>query len=120
MKYIRTKDGIYDTNTMSISSLYDSGNFVKNVSYCKRIDDFTLLNIYEDDVIKQSDTIEELCDDFVVIHKELNGSHTVHRYNNWLGKSEHEAGNEVYGAIWTEWGLKYVAKMNEKGKLELL
>ena len=26
----------------------------------------------------------------------------------------------VYGAIWTEWGLKYVSKMNEKGELELI
>ena len=27
---------------------------------------------------------------------------------------------KLYGAIWTEWGLKYVAKMNDQGKLELL
>ena len=27
---------------------------------------------------------------------------------------------EVYGAIWTDTGLKYIAKMNEKGELELL
>ena len=25
-----------------------------------------------------------------------------------------------YGAIWTEWGLKYVAKMNENGELKLI
>ena len=28
--------------------------------------------------------------------------------------------SKIYGAIWTEWGLKYIAKMNSKGELELL
>ena len=27
---------------------------------------------------------------------------------------------EIYGAIWTDKGLIYVAKMNDKGELELL
>lgn len=29
-------------------------------------------------------------------------------------------GDELYGAIWTNKGLIYVAKMNDKGELELL
>ena len=94
MRYIRTEDKIIDRdNSLQI--------FPNNYG------------------IKQADTIEELCDEFVIVHKELNGNHTVHRYN-WLGKSEHKAGNEVYGAIWTDKGLIYVAKMNDKGELELL
>jgi hypothetical protein len=28
--------------------------------------------------------------------------------------------SKLYGAIWTDKGLIYVAKMNEKGELELL
>ena len=31
-----------------------------------------------------------------------------------------EKGDNVYGAIWTDKGLIYVAKMNDKGELELL
>ena len=104
-KYIRTKTNIVGAiSALSNEELFD---------YLKQFDN------YKDDLIKVADTIEEACDEFVIIHKELNGNHTIHRYN-WLGKSEHKAGNDVYGAIWTDKGLIYVAKMNDEGELELL
>ena len=104
MKYIRTKDG-----KIIAEEQIDLAIKISNV-----------VNIFDEtEILKQADTIEELCDEFVIVHKELNGNHTVHRYN-WLGKSEHEVGNEVYGAVWTDKGLIYVAKMNDKGELELL
>ena len=61
---------------------------------------------------KQADTIEELCDEFV--------------YNKMTFKTLEETldyapiGSDIYGAIWTDKGLTYVAKMNDKGELELL
>lgn len=95
MKYIRTQNGIIETASLKNLSQEEKDILIEG--------------------IKQANTIPELCDEFVVIHKELNGSHTVHRYNG-LGKSEYEAGNDVYGAIWTKGEhdepiLKSVAKM---------
>lgn len=39
-------------------------------------------------------------------------------YKNYLDALATQ--KEVYGAIWTDKGLIYVAKMNNKGELELL
>ena len=68
-------------------------------------------------------TIEELCDCFVVIRKK----HTIWDKQHCLGltfeqvKQSYSAYDfEIYGAIWTDKGLIYVAKMNEKGELELI
>ncbi len=67
----------------------------------------------EKEIIKQADTIEELCDEYVGVvgnmHRQLTGTN-IRSWNDCA----------IYGAIWTEWGLKYVAKLNEKGELELL
>lgn len=65
------------------------------------------------EVIKQADTIEELCDEFVVEDKD----EFAIFHNSKLAK---QTKGIVYGAIWTDKGLIYVAKMNEKGELELL
>ena len=69
-------------------------------------------------IIAQADTIEELCDTFVV-HKLGFFDETLEsllEQCKYLDKSK----IEIYGAIWTDKGLKYVAKMNEKGIIELL
>ena len=66
-----------------------------------------------DDILKQADTIKELCDEFVMI------SYGKHK----LDIGCHSYGDEkiqIYGAIWTDKGFIYVAKMNNKGELELL
>ena len=112
MKYIRTKDGqIIDLESWQ----YDKYNkCYLNKKY--RLQDNVYQNlIYKQDVIKQADTIEELCDTFVVKgdnwHQEI-GLEDV----KWNVKQK----LDVYGAIWTDKGLIYVAKMNDKGELELL
>lgn len=104
MKYIRTKDGIF--GVILISPL----GFV-------RIDkrDGTYPDVFEKDIIKQADTIEELCDEFVSVWDEY---HDV-----WATLNEAVclcSESDIYGAIWTDKGLIYVAKMNDKGELELL
>jgi len=66
---------------------------------------------------KLGDTIEELCDKFVYVYNKNN--HTfiaAFQFKTYL-----EFDGIIYGAIWTDKGLIYVAKMNEKkGKLELI
>ena len=91
MKYIRTKDGIQDTQRIF-------GNVSEYI---------------KDYAIKQADTIEELCDEFIGVvgnmHRQLTGTNI----RSWNDCS-------IYGAIWTDKGLTYVARMNDKGELELL
>ena len=67
-------------------------------------------------IVKVADTIEELCDEFVSV------SSIVKVINNRLENIKILAnkGDVIYGAIWTDKGLIYVAKMNEKGDWELL
>lgn len=89
------------------------------------------------EVIKQAETIEELCDDFIGVLDNGNGSHIWYD-EEYLAITEWETQEELsalkfkyakanlslneilYGAIWTSKGLIFVAKKNEEGKLELL
>ena len=129
--YIRTKNKIYQVE----STLRDNG-FVKgyNVGY--------MAFITKDQVIKQSENLEELCDEFCyikngVVSQYLTISFKYKRDDEFCalrnkltanaiveiskGISKYELENgELKFAIWTSKGLIYVAKMNEKGKLELI
>ena len=108
MKYIRTKDGIYevvDTYEVSYVIGYTEDGFEKKV--------------YKEDIIKQADTIEELCDKFVVIDKETKEVMNIVAFweyaKHWVSWKYN-----IYGAIWTDKGLIFVAKMNEDGVLCLI
>lgn len=85
--------------------------------------------------IEQADTIEELCDEFVLAngsgHKDIFINFDglmCKRGNDDLSLDLNDIKNEaldddftIFGAIWTNWGLKYVAKLNlDTQKLELL
>ena len=119
MRYIRTKDGIYDTT----KGLYTPS--IKMFAIGTK-------TIYNDDIIKQADTIEELCDEFVfnsdVSSYVIDKKHIEHIKETILKiYKENDETDYVkamhpkfYGAIWTSKGLIYVAKMNEKGCLELI
>lgn len=97
MKYIRTKDGIYE-KAKYIYAYWENPN--KN---------------------KEADTIEELCDEFIIEGK-------LYCYANCYKSLKHLKSSEVYeldkcnvyGTIWTDKGLIYVAKMNDEGELELI
>lgn len=126
MRYIRTKNGIYDLE----KSLFHQYNGIRVLTpYCKQYEENPSL-------CKTADTIEELCDEFdwkwnekefpyskVRQHSRYSGYGDLERAmrdeENYYGKYlNHDY--EIYGAIWTDKGLIYVAKMNEKGKMELL
>ena len=96
--YIRTKDGrILD---------FDKLNEVSKLS----ID-------MSEEPIRESDTIEELCDRFVAKTCDI----TEYWVEKKLECAKMYCGVEtIYGAIWTDKGLIYVAKMNDKGDLELI
>ena len=114
-KYIRTKDGkIYEVEK---EFAYDI------VVKCKELVNGNLV-IHKSMVVKQADTLEELCDDFVLIRQEKELGETIRVFTRLellleFAICQWET-DIIYGAIWTDKGLIYVAKMNEKGELELL
>ena len=111
MKYIRTKDG----------RIVDTTKYPEHpASWSVQASDYAL-------TISQADTIEELCDQIV-----YNGylyQNTI-TFDNCIVEDSFEALEEpindemiksgIYGAIWTDKGLIYVAKMNENGEFELI
>jgi len=114
MKYIRTEDGIYepdgetDDGRLLLVKVKGGWNYLP-----------------KQPILKQAGTIEQLCDEFVGIRKSDHKAYTgkldgywFEETNGWLGRlDKYEI---IYGAIWTDKGLIYVAKMNNKGKFELL
>ena len=117
MRYIRTKDGqildmskCLDSNTTQFGLLRFQKSYLnhKQTTICVK------------NIIKEADTIKELCNKFVY-HNIETGTFTV--LDTLLPLQKHSKINvdyEQFGAIWTDTGLIYVAKMNEKGELELL
>lgn len=109
-RYIRTEEGyIIDTqNTYPfLISNYMGNDYI----------DFNSLGRFK--IKSQADTIEELFDyfvDYYVNYYEGKDSHIISKEEPYRLMY----GHEIYGAIWTKWGLKYVAKLNEKGEFELL
>ena len=106
MSYIRTKEGIYE--------LKDNGKYgdlIKTIG----LDNFLSQNY------KQSDNLAELCDEFVVAFEENNDRITYLDLDWAIDKAKRYAGHTtIYGAVWCEWGLKYVAKMDDNGELILI
>lgn len=106
MKYIRME------RTISYRSLYklrSVGEKIFAVDYCGENHEF----------IKEADTIEELCDAFVYVTNE-NNHYIKDKHNAVQLFFDNEKPVAYYGAIWTDKGLIYVAKMNREGELELL
>lgn len=139
MKYIRVNnyiveciielDGIYYCSTQHNPQLKNKGyitiyncqinkgdsNIITGDFYC----------IYKNQIIKEANTIKELCNKFILKNTDiifLNKENTQYRFegsNEWFDITDTELRMGIYGAIWTDKGLIYVAKMNDKGELEL-
>ena len=105
--YIRTKIGIYKVESETCN---------KQGYYIDRYEEDVIL---KKQVIKQSENIEELCDRFVVMDKETKEVMNIVSFLEYAKLWSYCKYN-IYGAIWTECGLKYVVKLDDKGKLDLI
>ena len=103
MKYIRTKDGIYYVPSLRF----------QNPSKCECEHGL---------IIKHANTIEELCDQFLIFDE--NNEFLIANNNFSVIKDIWNRRENriiyVYGEIWVNNELHKVAKMNDKGELELL
>ena len=120
MRFIRTKDGKiinvslmqeYETDDENGNRIFD-GYEDKDGTY------YPIENI-----LKQANTIEELCDVFVGVDK--NGKHYTNSesVNDLIHMTQdilHVTLTTIYGEIWVNDELHKVAKLNDKGELELL
>ena len=116
-KYIRTKDGrILRIIYCDTPRDFNGKPIVKRYWYKENKEE---IYIGKDDILKQADTIEELCDEFVYCDKD-DKPYVIKDLE--LNKSflENRKQDKIYGAIWTDKGLIYIAKMNDRGELELL
>ena len=123
MKYIRTKDG----HILEVGKTTDYGFVV--MPECNKAVHFVDSGNEFVDVVKQANTIEELSDEFVVWYEDYETPITI----PLTEKAKFEKMKEVILAgmkanincwlklaIWTDKGLIYVAKLNDKGEWELL
>jgi len=98
--YIRTKDG----------RIIDTEKKYEPLQWAEQASDYAL-------TIAKSENLEELCDRFVAKTCDI----TQYWVETKLENAKMYCGVEIiYGAIWTDKGLIYVAKMNSKGDLELI
>ena len=93
--------------------------------------------IPKNEIVDKADTIEELCDEFVDtselkttntggwLYDEFDSDNKCLVYyaedeRRTIPLNEFDDLSKIYGAIWTDKGLIYIAKLNDKGELELL
>ena len=111
MKYIRTKDGIYNKSKIICSAF--------NEEYCSPDWNEDIEKYLQTKIVAEADTIEELYDELVVCF-DSNVKPVVVGYSIYWAKHYAGTTGHIMGAIWTDKGLIYVAKMNDEGKFELL
>lgn len=132
MRYIRTKDGVYkitydglclkEAKSQTMLMLVEHKNEKGKIEY-EEITTHKELTMgkhrFKKLIIKQADTIEELCDEAVFFDKDNVPHYKSKEGNTWYLGAGLFTESLRFG-IFTDKGLIYVAKMNDKGELELL
>lgn len=116
-KYIRVEDGIYE--------IFDTHNGCSN-HFGFKYNEYCTVLLDEEEIknYRQADTIKELCDVLVVEEQNIYND-DIHKYlmeQPFIFEKDGDFSKtlSVKGAIWTDQGLIYVAKMNSEGELELI
>ena len=101
--------------------------YIRTINNIINIDNFKNLSQADKDTLLpyswHADTIEELCDEFVFIDEFFKIEHRIaYSLENALARcKQHNVDiTTLRGAIWTDKGLQFVARMNSEGVLELL
>lgn len=114
--YIRTKDGIYKVSHYNAYATHKRKGETL-------LEGYKTSYIKNENIINQSENLEELCDCFVyfdITHK-VHTVFSLEEYKKYKQDKYWTCDLHIwYGAVWTSKGLIYVAKMNDKGELELL
>lgn len=111
--------------------IYDIDDYAEGFGYYKDIlNNCLYYGKYNDneitylgEIVKESDNLKELFDEFIAHnHKASPDVKDVFSIKEELyyALDYMKNGYSIYGAIWTDKGLIYVAKLNDKGEFELL
>lgn len=116
--FIRTKDGVYEL----VDTYYSYVGGVETYMYDNK---GRGVEINSHQILNQADTIEELCDYFLIDKNDIEHYEptTLLIFDDYDDFRYSMFGYEFasgYGCIKTDRGLIYVAKMNEDGDLQLL
>ena len=125
MNYIRTKDRIYEVKEENVKfrdKLYYMA-YERKTNGGESI--ISLIAI--DKVVNSSDDPAELCDEFIYNDQEYDLPQRCHQSyrGEWYDEQRIRCLNNeevltIKGAIWTNKGLQFVAKMNSEENLELI
>jgi len=128
MSYVRTKEKVISLEKYEIINENDVDIVIRK--HNERFKNKTHTKVWNNGnnvVVAQADTIEKLCDEFIV---ETYDSVSDIFCGRWLyatlkdAKQSCDAIHKCYykilGAIWYDDGLKYVAKLNDEGELKLI
>lgn len=137
MKYIRTKAGhIFEVvdyeqldksiqkklsyhRYLGLDDYIEEEVFVKiNKQMPNPIFQYQPIKMFE--ILRTADTIEELCDGIIVLSPGHISPFSIYFVGDKRVERLAKNGFKAFGFILTDKGLIYVAKMNEKGELELL
>lgn len=126
MKYIRTEDGVYELKVNERLKAQKTSNYF--YIYHKQYGCNLLYDKQDLKKCRKADSIKKLCDELVLKDLDtemcfvMSAVHIQDIRDNWknLMDNDYLKNHTIYGAIWTDKGLIYVAKMNDKGELELL
>lgn len=110
MMYIRTKDGVYE-----VSSKQKNTYYVLNGRW----------QFEKQDIIKQSENLEELCDCFKTVSDYAGQLIITHYFDFEQARFNKSDEAELYGYIYIILSngairIEPIAKMNDKGELELI
>lgn len=110
--YIRTKDGVYEVSHLNAYATHKRKGETL-------LEGYKTAYIKNENIIAQSESLEDLCDKFVYCKR---GFYEMYHQLDFAhyDKEYIKNGGTIKGAIWASKGLIYVAKMNEKGELELI
>jgi len=108
MKYIRTKDGIYEFPKGFTEFNWNNKTLLENEEH---------IVWTGGEVIAQADTIKELIDEYVCV---MPSGETFLLDKNTDLKAQANYVGDVYASIWIDGELHKVATLNDKGELKLL
>jgi len=118
MKYIKTKNGIYEVKHDEKSFIYKGSNMI--AIYDPKV--YQVRDICKDEIIKESDNIKDLCDRFIVYVEDIDLYEIydyydeAYTYYDDMDYLEHPC--KLYGVLETDKGLIYAAKLNDERDLK--
>ena len=101
--FIRTKSDVEDLDDYYVEEELNGHPYVhKQFAWC----------IYKESILKQSENIEDLLDEFIVIKPSGDKIITTNARN--VDVYRERDGFVVKGGIWTDWGLRFVAVVRKE------